>query len=156
MSGHGTTHALVVEQAVQGPAEQAGRRFAEDPAHWLPGRMLMHGGARFHTRIPLLGMAVEIESVVGTPWNRGDVTTRSLHVEAFTPPYGTAWLLPTVDGELSLLRTDGDALLRFESGRRHGRRVDPRRLTAPWLVRRLLAGVARRLAGGSTAPGSAT
>ena len=156
MSRHRTAHALVVEQPVPAPAAQAGRRFADDPAHWLPGRLLMHGGTRFHTRVHLMGIAVEIESVVGTPWSRGDVTTRSLHVEALAPPYGTAWLLPTVDGELSLLPAGGSALLRFESTPRQGRRVSLHRLIAPRVVRALLAGVAPRLADAAPARGAGT
>lgn len=93
---------IVTEQPLAAYPPETHHLFRGDPANWLPGRLIMHGASTFHTRMRLLGARTELQYTVGPSWMRGDATTRSMRIEFLDPPLGMAWLLPVVEGELTV------------------------------------------------------
>jgi hypothetical protein len=135
---------IVVEHDLTAYPPETREQFRGDPAHWLPGRLTMHGASTFHARTRFLGAAVQLQYTVGSSWTRADTTTRSLRTEFIDPPFGMAWLLPVVEGELTLL-DEPRPRLRFE-----GRSAVPgvfglRTPSARRLARRVTAGISNRL-----------
>jgi hypothetical protein len=135
---------IVVEHDMRSYPPETRQHFQGDPTHWLPERLTMHGASTFHARTRFLGADVELQYLIGSSWTRGNATTRSMRIEFLEPPLGMAWLLPVVEGELTLWG-DPRPRLRFE-----GRSTVPglfgvRRWTATRLVRLVTARIADRL-----------
>lgn len=135
---------ITIEKELRCYPPDARARFVRDPATWLPGRITMHGASAFRARMPLLGTSLEVELAVGTPWTRGTSTTRRLRVDFPDPPLGMAWVLPIVDGDLSVLGEQRFRLC-FEGAAVGARRLAVRRLSAAWVMRRVTAGIVERL-----------
>ena len=133
-----------VERTLNAYPPETQHQFRGDPADWLPGRLTMHGGSTFHTRTRFLGANVTLQYTVGPPWMRGDTTTRSLRIEFLDPPLGMAWLLPVVEGELTVW---GDPLprIRFDGRSSVSGLLGVREWSARMLVRGVTAGISDRL-----------
>lgn len=136
---------IVVERTLRHREEDVAQRFLGDPADWLPGRITMRGASTFHARLRVLGAMQEVQYLVGTPWTRGSTVTRRLRVQFPDPPLGMAWVMPVVDGELTV---DGRPPRRvgFEGAPVSRGMLDTHRLAAARVMQLLTAGVADRLA----------
>jgi hypothetical protein len=104
---------IVTEQPLAAYPPETQDLFRGDPADWLPGRLIMHGASTFHARMRVFGARTELQYTVGPSWMRGDATTRSLRIEFLEPPFGMAWFLPVVEGELTV-RGGQRPRIRFE------------------------------------------
>lgn len=133
-----------VERALTAYPPETQQHFRGDPADWLPGRLTMHGGSTFHTRTRFLGADVTLQYTVGPPWMRGDTTTRSLRIEFQDPPFGMAWLLPVVEGEMTL-SGDPRPQIRFEGRSVVSGLLGVRMWSARTLVRAVTAAITDRL-----------
>ena len=136
---------IVIERDLTAYPPDIRQQYRGDPAHWLPGRLTMHGASAFHTRTRFLGARVRLEYMIGPPWTRGDATTRSMRIQVLDPPLGMAWLLPVVGGELTILRGGPSSRLRFEGRSVVSGLLGMRTWSATWLVRRVTDGVTARL-----------
>ena len=137
---------LMAEQELRCYPPDARALFQGDPACWLPGTMIMRGASTFRTRMRMQGVSLELQLRVGMPWTRGTSTTRHLRMECVDP--GMAWLLPAVEGDLTLLG-EQRLRLRFEGAAVGVRTLSARRLSVPWVMRRVTAGIVTRLTAGT-------
>lgn len=135
---------IVAEQELTAYPPEIQHQFRGDPACWLPGELTMHGGATFHTRIRFLGVRTELRFTVGPSWMRGDVTTRRVRIEFLEPPFGVAWLLPVVEGELTVWG-DPRPRIRFEGRSAVSGLLGVRTWSARKLVRVATAAITDRL-----------
>ncbi|HEX6254450.1 MAG TPA: hypothetical protein VFZ70_01435 [Euzebyales bacterium] len=135
---------IVTEHALSAYPPETQHHFRGDPADWLPGRLTMHGGSTFHMRTRFLGANVTLQYTVGPPWMRGDTATRSLRIEFLERPFGMAWLLPVVEGELTLWG-DPRPRIRFKGRSVVSGLFGVRMWSARSLVRGVSAGITDRL-----------
>lgn len=135
---------LVIEHELAAYLPEVQQQFRGDPAQWLPGRLTMHGASTFHTRTRFLGAHVQLQFRIGSSWARGAAITRSVHIEFLEPPLGMAWLLPTVEGELTLLG-DPRPQLRFEGRSAVPGLLDVRRWSGARLARKITTSISDRL-----------
>ncbi len=135
---------IVIERPLTAYPPETRQHFRGDPADWLPGRLTMHGGSTFHTRTRFLGADVTLQYTVGPSWLRGDATTRSLRIESLEPPFGMAWVLPLVEGELTV-GGDPRPRIRFEGRSVVSGLLGVRIWSARMLMRAVTAGITDRL-----------
>jgi hypothetical protein len=135
---------IIIERDQAAYPPETHQQFRGDPTQWLPGRLTMHGATIFHARARFLGAGVLLEYTIGPSWTRGDAITRSVRISFLEPPFGMAWLLPVVEGELTLLG-DPRPRLRFEGRSTVPGLLGVRGWSAERLVRSVTSAISDRL-----------
>ena len=140
--------------AVTGPAPTLTQAFLGDPAKWLPRPLPLRGRHVFHATLRFAGLPVTVPLVVGGGVIDGERVSR--HVRFDLSDTAMGWIIRWLDGYLGVTAAPSGSALRvtFDGGwdSRGIGRLGLGGLWARALARRLVRGVARELAGGSSWP----